>query len=1233
MVHGHRRRAFLTVAFLVLAVLAAGGARSAGASVKRRGGWQPGPTEYHPSRVIVRFADGITTSAATDSIRRLGYSLRDTADFEPSVSFPAGLRIGIVEIPEHVNVNDAVAALGGAPGILYAERDYKVYPDTPFFPNDPRFPETWGLHNQDLPSEYKDPEMPGWPVDDADIDAPEGWGIFIPAPLGRRGLDNGAGDVIVAVIDTGMYVDHPDLNNNVWRNPDEIPDNLIDDDGNGYTDDVYGWDFYNDDNTVFDADERVYWGSLNDEHGTHCAGTIGAAANNNLGVPGVCWSARIMSLKFIGPEGGYTSGAILAFQYAHSKGAKVISCSWGGGEYEQSERDAIEATQAIVCCSAGNDGADNDAYPHYPSSYDCSNIISVAASMQNEQPCNYPDWWATCYGATSVDLFAPGGYILSTLPPDPVPSTPGEHYDFFYGTSMATPHVSGAAALVHLLRPGVSLYQGAPGWNTGDPTVKDAILDSVDVKPAYQGLVFTGGRLNLNSALLQLAGPVITSIDAEPASGPPPLDVAFTAAATTREGEIVDEWWDFGDGSEQVHDFEVHHTYEADGKYTATFTAKNTAGLIASATVTIDVFTPPSVSWNPNEFSFRVTIGQTATGTLTLSNAGPGLLVFGREAVQDQAANAPSFAPPQIADPNAVTAAGPFGPAPSLERALWLPEDVGSVVTSWTCPESIDPWGAAVLYDSGNLVIGTTDTVDYVVTPEGAYTGLSWTADFGGSWAADMAFDGSHIWQVSVGGDNAIYKMDPATGEVAGSIWGPDWTNTSQRGLAYNPMDDTFYVGGWNEYKIYKIKGERWDSPGEVIEEWYVQIGVAGLAFHPAANILAIAGSGENTVYLVDGTTLAEVASFPIPGSGSGAGCEFADDGNLWASGFYQSTMYLLETGLGPMRPWLSWDPTHGTVEAGSSVDIAVTADAEGLKPGIYSGVVVLRTNDPENQMIRVPVALEVVEDEPPVASFSFSPSPAMVGVPVQFTDESTDDGTITAWFWEFGDESTSEEQNPKHTYATKGEFTVKLTVTDDGEFTGTVERKINVVNAAPTVKILKPEAGAAWAGERIIEWQASDPNGDALKIKLEYDYLGDAAGWQMIAENQANTGQYVWDTSKVAKGGRYKVRITAVDPDEAAAQDESGEFTIAVLAHAVVVAPNPARDAVTFFYDIPSDGTLYVYDIAGRLMHSAELPASANAYEWNLTVGGRPLSNGVYLYVAVYDGGKSEVGKLVVNR
>src|SRR6266568_3634701 len=256
-------------------------------------------------------------------------------------------------------------------------------------PNDPQFGALWGLNNIG--------QTGG--VAGADIDAPEAWDTT-----------TGSNQVIVAVIDTGIDRTHPDLAPNIWVNPGEIPGNGIDDDGNGYVDDVYGYDFYN-----RDADPSDDHG-----HGTHVAGTIGAAGDNGIGVAGVNWNVRLMSVKFIGADGfGFTSDAIDAVVYATDMGARVMNNSWGGGEYSQALADAISAANAAgVLFVAATDASDN------------------LASFSN-------------YGPGSVHLGAPGVSIFSTVPAagNPCCSDPSG-YKYLSGTSMAAPHVSGAAALL-----------------------------------------------------------------------------------------------------------------------------------------------------------------------------------------------------------------------------------------------------------------------------------------------------------------------------------------------------------------------------------------------------------------------------------------------------------------------------------------------------------------------------------------------------------------------------------------------------------------------------------------------------------------------------------------------------------------------------------------------------------------------------------------------------------------
>jgi subtilisin family serine protease len=226
---------------------------------------------------------------------------------------------------------------------------------------------------------------------DADIDALEAWDVT-----------TGSSDVVVAVIDSGVDINHPDLAANIWTNTAEIANNLIDDDGNGYVDDVNGWDFHNNDNAPHDPHG----------HGTHVAGTIAAVGDNATGVTGVSWSAKIMPLRFLDAFGvGDTANALDAIDYASAMGADVINNSWGGGGFSQALKDAIEASGAVVVCAAGNSGFNTDLTPHYPSSYNSANIISVAASDQDDQLAGFSN-----FGAVSVDVAAPGTNIYSSAP-------------------------------------------------------------------------------------------------------------------------------------------------------------------------------------------------------------------------------------------------------------------------------------------------------------------------------------------------------------------------------------------------------------------------------------------------------------------------------------------------------------------------------------------------------------------------------------------------------------------------------------------------------------------------------------------------------------------------------------------------------------------------------------------------------------------------------------------------
>jgi len=450
-----------------------------------------GNKPHKPGQLIVRFAnkaDGKPRSRAEKDqiLNSLGAgAVKREFKIVPGLS--------VVKMPPGLTVEKALEKLNKANGILYAEPDYQVKALSTF-PNDTSFGSLWGMHNTG---------QSGGTVD-ADIDAPEAWDI-----------STGSSDIIVAVIDTGVDYTHSDLAANMWVNQLEFSGTPgVDDDGNGFVDDIYGYDFCNNDGNPMD----------DHYHGTHCAGTIGAVGNNGTGVAGVCWNVKIMALKFLDSSGsGYTSDAIESVQYSVLMGANVSSNSWGGGGgYNQGLKDAIDAAGAagmLFVAAAGNDNSNNDTIPFYPSNYTSPSLIAVMATDRNDNKSSFSN-----YGLVSVDLGAPGSSILSCKP--------GNQYQYLNGTSMAAPHVAGACALLWSMNPTLS--------NSG---VKDILLRTVD--KTLSGKCVSQGRLNLYNAVLEVKAPWIHIEPDEGTIGPGEshnINVTFDAAGLapgTYEAEII----------------------------------------------------------------------------------------------------------------------------------------------------------------------------------------------------------------------------------------------------------------------------------------------------------------------------------------------------------------------------------------------------------------------------------------------------------------------------------------------------------------------------------------------------------------------------------------------------------------------------------------------------------------------------------------------------------------------
>jgi hypothetical protein len=422
--------------------------------------------EHVPNRIFVRFKDPQAVNARDALMGSVGGRISSSSKIVD------GLHCMEIDVP----VEQALRTLGRRGDVLhYVEPVYVVHAlDT--LPNDPFMGNLYGMPQ---------------------INAPQAW-------------DEHQGDqeFVIAVIDTGVDYTHPDLVDNIWTNPGEIAGNGQDDDFNGYIDDVYGYDFADNNSDPMDING----------HGTHCAGTIGGVGNNNVGVAGVNWRCRIVAAQFLGSSGGGTiEGAINAVEYCAVNGFKVSNNSWGGGGYSQALFDIVQTAGDdfghIFVAAAGNSGSNGASYP---GAMTCDNLICVAATDINENLASFSQ-----YHISEVDLGAPGVDIQST--------TPGNNYSYYSGTSMATPHVAGGVALAYSLMGNASAVE-----------VKDLILSTTRPISSLAGRCVTGGVLDVEAALEStFLGPQIEMISSVPVEIDPGVGVQVRIRVSPREDQLI----------------------------------------------------------------------------------------------------------------------------------------------------------------------------------------------------------------------------------------------------------------------------------------------------------------------------------------------------------------------------------------------------------------------------------------------------------------------------------------------------------------------------------------------------------------------------------------------------------------------------------------------------------------------------------------------------------------------
>jgi subtilisin family serine protease len=408
--------------------------------------------EHAPDRLIIKYKEGASETAKNQVAQKLSGQRMLRLQL---------INADLVNLPGGKSLTQGIAEAKADPNVVYAEPDYVVHA-TLAVSNDPYASKEWGLNNTGQTGGKTD----------ADINLPEAWQNYHPS-----------GSITVAVIDTGIDSNHPDLTNQIWVNRGEdrngdgkcnaADNDGKDNDGNGYIDDCQGWNFVANSNNPND----------DNKHGTHVSGTINAQTNNGVGIAGIVGrsNVKIMPLKFLDRNGsGYTSDAVLALNYAIKQHALLANNSWGGGGYSQALYDAINQYQSVgglFIVAAGNSSANNDATPTYPANYALANIISVAAMTDADALASYSN-----YGATTVHLGAPGSNILST--------TPNRQYAYLSGTSMATPHVTGVAALLWTQRPTLTASQ-----------VKNILLTTVRKTASMNGKTVSGGMVNAQNAL------------------------------------------------------------------------------------------------------------------------------------------------------------------------------------------------------------------------------------------------------------------------------------------------------------------------------------------------------------------------------------------------------------------------------------------------------------------------------------------------------------------------------------------------------------------------------------------------------------------------------------------------------------------------------------------------------------------------------------------------------------
>ncbi|HKY33808.1 MAG TPA: S8 family serine peptidase [Candidatus Polarisedimenticolia bacterium] len=827
-------------------------------------------------------------------------------------------------------VEQALETMSRNPNVEHVTPNWIVTLD--LVPNDPNLPQLYGMINTGQTGGTAD----------ADIDADQAWSVT-----------TGSRSVVVGVIDTGVNHLHPDLAANIWTNLGEIPGNNLDDDNNGFIDDVHGYDFVNNDGDPMD----------DHGHGSHCAGTIGAVGNNGIGVVGVNWEVSIMGLKFLSASGsGSTANAVRAVNYATMMGADLTSNSWGGGAASPDLQAAIAAAGAAeipFVAAAGNNSSNNDVTPHYPSNYDLANVIAVAATDHNDTVASFSNW-----GAVSVDLAAPGVNILSTVL--------GTNYQLFSGTSMATPHVAGAAALLKSRFPNIPAAQ-----------LKFALMNFTDKKPqlhptiappapAVWRPVASGGRLNVFFSIADPDDVAPGGVEDLSAPGPGSNHMLLQWTATGDDGDVgtatsYQVRYSTSPIDETNFDSAVRATGAPNPGPSGSSQTMEVKGLSASTlyhfavraldewgnagplsnVVQATTLPPPAASIDPNDIQDHLFTGGTATHVATLSNVGAGTLDF---TIPTPSVSTPLMVYPALPlekdepDPRpGILGSG----GPDAAGYRWADsDDPGGPDFSWV---EISGVGTPIASLDGDDEIANDIPIGFLFDfYDQAYT------------TVNVSTNGWLSFTNRTASGTITYTNQPLPNTSAPeNLLAAFWDDLNFRGAvhAYYHNDGGRFIVQWNDVDRHPATEEPTPDhltfqiilypDGRIVYQYLTTNGkldsmTAGIQNGPKNDGLTVVFNGA---YLHDSLA---VAFERIP-------------------------------------QWLTAGPMSGRIAAGGSLPINVHLDAAGLDGGTYPGTVRILTNDPNQPELSVNVTLDVTGAPDAVVSPSaIDFGDVFLGVPFQ---------------------------------------------------------------------------------------------------------------------------------------------------------------------------------------------------------------------------------------------------------